>query len=133
LTTAFIRALGAGRIAFGAAMLLRPEQAVRGWVGPRAAAYGGTQVVTQAFGARDLVLGAGAIAALAQGRDARDWVAAGALCDLVDLVATVRGDDLPLAGRAVVVALASAAIAVSASYLTSDDPVVSGTVSSAAL
>jgi hypothetical protein len=133
LTTAFIRALGAGRIAFGAAMLLRPEQAVRGWVGPRAAAYGGTQVVTQAFGARDLAIGAGTLAALAQDRDARDWVAAGALCDLVDLVATVRGDDLPLAGRAVVVALASAAIAVSAGYLTSDDPGVSGAVSSAAL
>lgn len=114
-------------------MLLRPEQAVRGWVGPRAAAYGGTQVVTQAFGARDLAIGAGTLAALAQDRDARDWVAAGALCDLVDLVATVRGDDLPLAGRAVVVALASAAIAVSAGYLTSDDPGVSGAVSSAAL
>src|SRR4051794_9185426 len=81
-----IRGLAIGRIVFGGAMLVRPEEAVRGWIGGRAASYGGTQTITQAFGARDLVLGAGTLAALVAGRDARDWVLAGAACDCVDLV-----------------------------------------------
>jgi hypothetical protein len=114
----FVKALAFGRIAFGAAMLLRPEEAVRGWVGARTASRGGTQTVTRAFGARDLVLGAGALAALGRG-DAKDWVAAGGFSDLVDLVATVRGDDIPASGRVIVGAMAGTAIAISAGYLVS--------------
>jgi hypothetical protein len=112
-----IRTLAAGRVVVGAAMLLRPEQAVRGWIGPGAAARGGTKVVTQAFGGRDLVLGAGALAALGRGGDARDWVLAGALCDVVDLVATLKGDDIPAAGRVFVALLAGGAIGLSTGYL----------------
>jgi hypothetical protein len=111
------RGLAVGRIVFGAAMLLKPEEAVRGWIGRRPASYGGTQTITQAFGARDLALGAGALAAFASGRDARDWVIAGAACDLADLVATLTADDIPLSGRIIVSALASSAIAVSAGYV----------------
>jgi hypothetical protein len=113
-----VRALALGRIAAGAAFLLQPE-AARGWIGPRAASYGGTRVVTQAFGARDLSLGAGALAALVSGKDARDWVLAGAFADVADLVATTTGEDIPLAGKLVVAALAGSAIAVSAAYLSS--------------
>jgi hypothetical protein len=112
-----IKGLAIGRIAFGAAMLVMPEPAVGGWIGRRAASYGGTQTVTRGFGARDLVLGAGALAALGAGRDARDWVAAGALCDVADFVATLTADDIPAAGRALVLGLAGTAIAVSAAYL----------------
>jgi hypothetical protein len=101
-------------------MLAQPELAVRGWIGRRAASYSGTQAVTQACGARDLVLGAGALAALVSGRDARDWVLAGATADLVDLVATLSGDDLPASGRVAIAILASSAIAVSAGYLASE-------------
>jgi hypothetical protein len=114
-----VRALALGRIAAGAAFLLQPEAAVRGWIGPRAASYGGTRVVTQAFGARDLSLGAGALAALVSGKDARDWVLAGAFADVADLVATTTGEDIPLTGKLVVAALAGSAIAVSAAYLNS--------------
>ena len=116
-----IRALAAGRIVFGGLMLMKPEAAVRGWIGARAASMAGTQAVTKAFGARDLVLGAGALAAFAQGRGARNWVAAGAACDAVDLVATLQADDIPASGRAVVTVLALSAIAVSAGYLLSSD------------
>jgi hypothetical protein len=115
-----IRALALGRIAFGAAMLLKPEQAVRGWIGPRAASKTGTQTITQAFGARDLVLGVGALAALNRG-DAKDWVALAGLCDVVDLVATLRADDIPTAGRIGVGALAGSAVAVSAAWLVAGD------------
>jgi hypothetical protein len=116
-----IRQLAIGRIAFGAAMLVKPEEAVRGWIGRRAASYGGTQTVTRALGARDLVLGAGALAALTSGRDARDWVLAGAAADTVDLVATVTGDDIPLSGRVIVFGMAAAAIAVSGGYVLGSD------------
>ena len=112
-----VRGLALGRVAVGVAMLLQPEAAVRGWIGGRAASYGGTRVVTQAFGARDLSLGAGALAALMSGRDARDWVAAGAFADVADLVATTTGEDIPLSGKLLVAALAGGAIAVSAAYL----------------
>jgi hypothetical protein len=113
-----IRALAVGRVVFGSAMLFKPEEAVRGWIGQRAASYGGTQAVTQACGVRDLALGAGALGAFVSGRDARDWVVAGACCDVVDLVATLKADDVPVSGRVMITVLASAAIAVSAGYLT---------------
>ena len=98
-------------------MLLKPEAAVRGWIGRRAASYGGTQTITQAFGARDLVLGAGTLAALVSGKDARDWVIAGAFADCVDLAATVTQDEIPMGGKLLVGALASSAIAISAGYV----------------
>jgi hypothetical protein len=109
--------LAAGRIGVGAAMLVKPEQAIRGWIGHRAASYGGTQTVTRACGARDLSLGAGALAALLSGKDARDWVVAGALADLADFVASAVAEDIPLSGRVLVFGLAGAAIAVSGGYV----------------
>jgi hypothetical protein len=114
-----VRGLAAGRIAFGALMLLKPEAAMRGWIGRRAAALGGTQTVTRGFGARDLSLGAGALAALMSGNDAREWVLAGAVGDLGDFIATATAEDIPVTGRIAVFAMAGAAIAVSAGYLAS--------------
>ena len=114
-----VRSLAAGRVLVGVVMLLKPEEAVRGWIGARPASYGGTQSITRAFGARDLSLGAGALAALVAGKDARDWVAAGAFADVADLAATATAEDIPLAGRLMVFGLAASAIAVSAGYLMS--------------
>jgi hypothetical protein len=112
-----VMGLAAGRIAFGAVMLAKPEEAVGGWIGRRAAAYGGTQTITRAFGARDMSLGAGALAALLSGKDARDWVLAGAFGDLADFAASATADDIPLSGRVLVFALAGTAIAVSGGYV----------------
>src|SRR6478672_12466418 len=108
-----VRGLAIGRVVVGAAMVLKPEEAVRGWIGPRTASKGGTQTLTRALGARDLVLGAGALAS----GGGRDWVAAGLFSDVVDLAATVHGEDLPASGRALVVLVAGAAIGVGAAYL----------------
>lgn len=112
-----VRALAVGRIVFGAAMLAAPERAGKAWIGKRAAKHSGTQAVTQGFGARDVALGVGALQALARGQDARTWVGIAALCDVADLGATVARDDLPSGGRALVTALASGAILISAAYL----------------
>lgn len=112
-----VTGLAVGRIAFGGLLLLKPEEATRGWIGRRAASSGGTQTVTRGFGARDLVLGAGALAALISGKDARPWVLAGAVGDAADFGATATADDIPLAGRAAVLGMAATAMAVSAGYL----------------
>lgn len=117
VTHKLVRGLAAGRIAFGALMLLMPEEAMRGWIGRRAAALGGTQAVTRGFGARDLSLGAGTLAALMSGKDARHWVLAAAVGDVGDFAATATADDIPLAGRLLVLGMAGVAIAVSAGYL----------------
>jgi hypothetical protein len=113
----YVRALAFGRIAVGALMLWKPEQAVQGWIGG-VASRSGTQTITRAFGARDLVLGAGTLAALGRG-DAKDWVAAGGFSDVVDLVATMTAEDVPMSGRILVGAMAGGAIAVSAAWLAS--------------
>lgn len=115
-----VRGLALGRVVFGAAMLVKPEEAMRGWIGSRAASHGGTQAAIRGFGARDLSLGAGALAALMSGKDAREWVLAGAVGDLGDFVATATAEDIPLSGRVFVLALAGAAIAVSAGYLAAE-------------
>jgi hypothetical protein len=112
-----VRGLALGRIAVGVVMLAKPDEAVRGWIGRRAASYGGTQTVVRGFGARDLSLGAGTLAALMAGKDARDWVLAGAFADVADLAASAAADDIPLSGRVMVLALAAGAIATSAGYL----------------
>jgi hypothetical protein len=112
-----VRGLALGRVAVGVLMLLKPEEATRAWIGRRAASYSGTQTAVRAFGARDLSLGAGTLAALMARQDARDWVAAGAFADLADFTATATADDIPLGGRVLVLGMAGAAIAVSAGYL----------------
>jgi hypothetical protein len=116
MTSTLAKGLAVGRVAFGAALVAMPEEAARGWIGRRAASYGGAQALARALGVRDLVLGVGSLAALSRGDDARGWVLAGAVGDAVDLVASVTGDDLPATGRIAVLGLASAAIAVSAAY-----------------
>ncbi|HYZ28225.1 MAG TPA: hypothetical protein VE570_04145 [Thermoleophilaceae bacterium] len=114
-----VRDLAISRVLAGSAMLLKPEATARGWIGARAASHGGTKAITRACGARDLALGAGALAKLLSGGDARDWIVAGAFADLGDLVATATADDIPLAGRLLVLGLAGSAIAVSAGYVAS--------------
>src|SRR5919107_2082137 len=81
--------LAAGRIGLGAAFLLAPGKVGAAWTG-RDARRPGAQVLGVGFGARDLALGLGTVAALSQGHGAVPWVRAGALADLGDLLATLR-------------------------------------------
>jgi hypothetical protein len=111
-----VKALALSRIGFGGATLVMPEEAMRGWIGRRAASYGGTQAVAQAFGVRDLGLGAGTLAALMSAKDAQDWVLVAAVADLADLIATVTGEGIPLKGRLMVAGMAGTAIALSIGY-----------------
>ena len=108
--------LAAGRVAAGLTALAWPSVLARPWVGATADDLA-ARVFGRALGARDIALGLGALAALqrpAAGAGemgpARAWVAAGALSDALDVVATVASwRELPRAGRWLVAATAGGA------------------------
>lgn len=103
------RLVAAGRIGFGVGLILVPERLTTAWLGGDAGRTA-TQVVTRGLGARDLALGAGALAA--SEAQLLPWVAAAIVADTADLVATVTaGDALPLSGRVIVGAVAGAGAA----------------------
>jgi hypothetical protein len=92
--------LAVNRIAFGIKYLLRPESAGPSWIG-RAARLPGVKVMTRSQGVRDIVLGGGALLAIARSDvdDARKWIACHALVDATDLGATwIARDKLPRRG-----------------------------------
>jgi hypothetical protein len=101
--------LAVNSVAFGANYLTRPASAGPSWIG-RAARTPGAQVMARSQGARDAALGLGALRALLRGRDdeARAWMAAHALADGADVVATwVVRDRLPKRGAHVALGIAA--------------------------
>jgi hypothetical protein len=106
-------AVAVGRVALGVTALAWPSIPARPWVGA-AADDVAARVFGRALGARDLALGLGALAALrgpaAQAGSARSWVAAGALSDALDVVASVSSwHELPRVTRWLVAASAGGA------------------------
>ena len=118
-------AVAVGRVAIGVTALAWPSVPARPWVGA-AADDVAARVFGRALGARDLALGLGALVALqgpaAQAGSARAWVAAGALSDALDVVATVSSwPELPRVTRWLVAASAGgAALAGAAGALVAD-------------
>ena len=107
---ALARAIAAGRLGFGVALLAAPERGAGPWLGRRDARRAATVVAVRGLGARDLALGAGALAASPEALPG--WVAAAVLGDLTDLVATLTaGDGVPASGRVLVGGLAASAVA----------------------
>jgi hypothetical protein len=106
------RAIGAGRVGFGLALLAAPERFAEPWLG-RDARRAGAVVAVRGLGARDLALGMGTVAAASEALPA--WVAASLAGDLGDLVATVTaGHGVPASGRVLVGGLAAGAVALGA-------------------
>jgi hypothetical protein len=106
-------AVAVGRVALGVTALAWPSIPARPWVGA-AADDVAARVFGRALGARDLALGLGALAALqgpaAETGSARAWVAAGALSDALDVVASVSSwHELPRFTRWLVAASAGGA------------------------
>lgn len=94
------RTVALGRILIGAGLLAKPELFTVSWIGSDAKRPG-TQVLSRALGARDLVLGAGAISS--DDGDLQGWLLAATAADCTDLLATVlSGDGVPLRGRIIV-------------------------------
>jgi hypothetical protein len=106
-------AVAAGRVALGLTALAWPVVPARPWVGAAADDLA-VRVFGRALGARDLVLGLGALSALQRLAEdpgpAGAWVVAGALSDALDVAASVQSwRDLPRQGRWLVAASAGGA------------------------
>lgn len=86
------RALAAGRIAVGAVLVAVPHASTRAWLGEADADDTGRAVAVRGLGARDILLGVGALVALRPGgsrREAARWIEAGVVADLADAGATI--------------------------------------------
>jgi hypothetical protein len=114
--------LSAGRIALGAAMIVKPPLATSGWVGAISERPGG-HVLARALGARDAALGAITLAAMKSGQPLRPLVLAGLVCDGTDLLAThAARHNLPRAAGPLIYALAGGALLVGAANLADSEP-----------
>jgi hypothetical protein len=70
-------------------------------------------MLARGLGARDLLLGIGALTS--SGQDARRWLAAGLAADATDLLITLRQrEQLPRTGRVLVMATAGAGVGLGA-------------------
>lgn len=115
--------IAAGRVLTGIALFVKPTVVTRRWVGPTEGERTGTKVMAMGLGARDIIVGAGALAALqAGGGDAaKPWLLGSAAADLMDLAATLRAaGDLPTSAVAGTVAIAGGAAAAGVYVLTQD-------------
>lgn len=100
------RAIAAGRVLVGAALLVAPATSARGWIGDDAARPA-VQSVVRALGVRDLILGALTLHVVDRQGVGYRTVATCAVADAVDFVATLAvREHLPPAGAAGVLAVA---------------------------
>jgi FAD/FMN-containing dehydrogenase len=110
-TPTVIRAMGVGRVAIGAALVVAPRLAGEAGVGGGVAASAGGTFFARATGIRDLVLGLAALRH-AEGPMATQVQLGLAACDATDLVATVAGRrQLPKRSAAMIAAMAGGAFA----------------------
>lgn len=102
--------IAVSRIATGAALLVAPRRVGVAWLGDAAALPGG-QLAIRALGARDVALGAGALAALGDHARLRRWIGAAAACDLTDAAAALATPStaLPDGARSATVAMGGGA------------------------
>ena len=83
------------RVAYGAALLVAPSSVTKRWLGP-SVRTAPTQVPLQALGAREVVIHTAGLLALRAGAPVRPFLAASAIGDLSDVVATTaRRGGLP--------------------------------------
>lgn len=100
--------LAAVRVAAGLTFAIAPRSAGSLLVGGDARAPG-ARLFIRAFGARDVVLGAGTWRALSSGGAARPWLVACVLADAFDAVATLRQfRELPQGRRTLTLAVSLA-------------------------
>lgn len=108
-----VQTIAAGRVVIGLALVVKPTLVTRPWLGRSEGDTTAARVLGGAVGARDLIMGAGALTALGAGGDAaKPWLAGGVAADLLDLVATLRNaGDLPAGAVAGIATVAGAAAA----------------------
>ena len=85
---AAVKAVAAGRVAFGAAFLLAPGRLAAGWIGPDGSREAVT-VIARALGARDAFMGLMTLHTVDRPEVGARWARACAVIDAIDGVATV--------------------------------------------
>jgi hypothetical protein len=104
-------AMGWGRVAIGAGLLLMPRRSGRAWLG-HVADDAGARAGVRAIGGRDLALGLGLVRADLRKEPLTGWVAAGALADATDAEAMLLSyRHLPSRTRLPILILAAATAA----------------------
>lgn len=102
------------RAAYGVGLVVAPERLARRWLGP-SAATGPTQVPLRALGVREIVIHAGALAAIRRGAPARPFLYASIAGDLSDIASTlVARRELPHDAPPATALVAGASAALSA-------------------
>jgi hypothetical protein len=105
------RAVAAGRLAIGAVMMAAPKLAMSAWIGEEEARRPATDVVTRAFGAREVLLGFLALHVADRPAVGPRTLQALAFCDATDLAVTIaRRDALPGSALPLMVGLAGGAL-----------------------
>ena len=105
------RLLAAGRVAIGAALLVAPRLSLGVWIG-RDAAAGAVSAPARALGIREVMLGTMALHVVDEPDVGSGLLRTLAVCDAVDLLATVAvRRSLPPAGVATIAAMAATAAA----------------------
>lgn len=115
---AVARALGAGRAALGAVLLVAPDLVTTRWVGPEGETDG-ARVLARGLGVRDVVLGLGAAAGPPQA--ARRWILGGLVADVADAAVSGSTAGIPRNGRIGTLALAGGSAALGAVLLATLD------------
>jgi hypothetical protein len=82
------RLFAGGRLTYGTGLVASPKRFAGLWIGEDADRPA-TQVAIRALGIRDAAIAAGTIASSNDPRRLRPWLAAAAISDFVDLIATV--------------------------------------------
>lgn len=114
--TRVVSAIAWSRVAAGTAAMLAPTVAARLWTGVRDRGPV-TRVLVRSLGARDVVLGLGAVLALGHDAPVRGWVEGGGMADAADALGTLLAFGSLPKGRRWLVLVTSAAAAVSARAL----------------
>lgn len=106
------KAVSAGRLVFGVAMMAAPAKIMAGWVGEREAQRPAMDMLTRSFGAREILLGFLGVHVAGTPGVGKRTIAAMSLLDLTDLTVTIaRRDNLPKSALPIMVGVAGGAFA----------------------
>ncbi|MFL5843118.1 MAG: hypothetical protein ACJ762_00400 [Solirubrobacteraceae bacterium] len=105
------KAVSAGRLVFGVAMMAAPSKVMAGWVGEKEAQRPAFDLLTRSFGAREILLGFIGVHVSGTPGVGKRTIGTMALMDLTDLAVTVaHRRNLPSSALPIMVGVAGGAV-----------------------
>lgn len=106
------KAVSAGRLAFGVAMMVAPSKVMAGWVGGSESQRPAMDMLTRSFGAREILLGFLGVHVAGTRGVGKRTIGAMSLMDLTDLAVTAaHRDSLPRSALPIMAGVAGGAFA----------------------